>query len=266
MGEMLVQITPHDVCYLQPPYDRETSATFTARARSMSVPVCYKMLAFKSDKISVRVEETKVIVNGKETWHNPSRIENQDEVSADSGRLEPKETRVFKVTLESGYDPSVSTDPGFDIIFAFAPAALAKNCPDWWKDQTFRVDYGDHVRIEFEMMPPLGMLPNPRRINRVLSLLGKDPQLDQSQLVDSTAAEGGNAYATVRKPEVEAERPPKPSEQVGQGFTEEECQREMKIIEGLFEKMVACEENMEKLFAASLEALDRAEGLNKREL
>ena len=52
----------------------------------------------------------------------------------------------------------------------------------------------------------------------------------------------------------------------GQGFTEEECQREMKIIEGLFEKMMACEKNMEKLFAASLEALDRAEGLNKREL
>ena len=80
-------------CY----FSRETSATFTARARSMSVPVCYKMLAFKSDKISVRVEETKVIVNGKETWHNPSRNENQDEVSADSGMLEPKETRVFKV-------------------------------------------------------------------------------------------------------------------------------------------------------------------------
>ena len=52
----------------------------------------------------------------------------------------------------------------------------------------------------------------------------------------------------------------------GQGFTEEECLREMKIIEGLFEKMMACEKNMEKLFAASLEALDRAEGLNKREL
>ena len=83
--------------YLNCYFSRETSATFTARARSMSVPVCYKMLAFKSDKISVRVEETKVIVNGKETWHNPSRIENQDEVSADSGMLEPKETRVFKV-------------------------------------------------------------------------------------------------------------------------------------------------------------------------
>ena len=40
----------------------------------------------------------------------------------------------------------------------------------------------------------------------------------------------------------------------------------MTLIEGLFEKMKACEENMEKLFAASLEALDRAEGLNKREL
>ena len=36
----------------------------------------------------------------------------------------------------------------------------------------FRVEYGDHVRIGFEMVPPLGMLPNPRRINRVLSLLG----------------------------------------------------------------------------------------------
>ena len=39
-----------------------------------------------------------------------------------------------------------------------------------------REDYGDHVRIEFEMMPPLGMLPHwdqrERRIDRVLSLLG----------------------------------------------------------------------------------------------
>ena len=68
----------------------------------MSVPVCYKMLAFKSDKISVRVEETKVIVNGKETWHNPSRVVNQDEVPADSGMLEPKETRIFKVITYRG--------------------------------------------------------------------------------------------------------------------------------------------------------------------
>ena len=40
----------------------------------------------------------------------------------------------------------------------------------------------------------------------------------------------------------------------------------MKVIEDLFEKMKVCEENMEKLFAASIEALDRAEALNKREL
>ena len=138
MGEMLVEVTPTppDVCYLQPPYDRETSATFTARARSMSATVCYKLLAYKSNKLSVRVDKPKVIVKGKETWPNPNRIELQD----DSGMLEPGETREFKVTLESGYDPSVSTDNGFNIIFGYAPAALAEG-QVWSLTQFHSIDY-----------------------------------------------------------------------------------------------------------------------------
>ena len=102
----------------------------------MSATVCYKLLAIKSNKLSVRVDKPKIIVKGQETWPNPNPIELQD----DSGMLEPEETREFKVTLESGYDPTVSMDNGFNIIFAYAPAALAEG-EVWSLTQFHSIDY-----------------------------------------------------------------------------------------------------------------------------
>ena len=67
----------------------------------------------------------------------------------------------------------------------------------------------------------------------------------------------------MQEPKVEAETSLKPAKQVSQGPTEEVCLREIKVIEDLIEKLKVAEEGMEKLFAASVEALDRAEGLKK---
>ena len=39
---------------------------------------------------------------------------------------------------------------------------------------------------------------------------------------------------------------------------EQECQKEIEVIDDLVEKLKVCEENMEKLFAASVGALERA--------
>ena len=115
-------------------------------------------------------------------------------------------------------------------------ARPADDQPNWWKDQTFRKDYCKSIEIEFEMKPPLGMLADPPCFDRVLSSLGQAPQLHECELVAGATAEEGNHSCP----------------------TCQEHQKEI-VIDDLVEKLKVCEENMEKLFAASVGALERAQ-------
>ena len=165
-------------------------------------------------------------------------------------------------------------------------AIPADDQPNWWKDQTFREDYCKSIEIEFEMKPPLGMLadpPNPDKgFDRVLSSLGQAPQLHVCELNANYACpacqqeqewneqkeidimnwlKNSKPVKTCQEQEcqkeIEVMNRLKNSKPV-KTCQEQECQKEIEVIDDLVEKLKVCEENMEKLFAASVGALERA--------
>ena len=165
-------------------------------------------------------------------------------------------------------------------------AIPADDQPNWWKDQTFRKDYCKSIEIEFEMKPPLGMLadpPNPDKgFDRVLSSLGQAPQLHVCELGASYACpacqqeqewneqkeidimnwlKNSKPVKTCQEQEcqkeIEVTNRLKNFKSV-KTCQEQECQKEIEVINDLVEKLKVCEENMEKLFAASVGALERA--------
>ena len=148
-------------------------------------------------------------------------------------------------------------------------ATPADDQPNWWKYQTFREDYCKSIEIEFEMKPPLGMLadpPNPDKgFDRVLSSLGQAPQLHVCELVDGATAEEGNRACPACQQEQEWNEQKEidimnwlKNTKPVKTCQEQECQKEIEVIDDLVEKLKVCEENMEKLFAASVGALERA--------